>query len=145
VFSVIGGYVAKREGQLVRAVLADGRTWIYDPEDANGAWLFAVQRCGDFAETAFRAVEEINQDGTVIVRLPVPCRPASPRRRQLRILNASPRRACGRPQLSTIRQRSVEPRHRHMHWRRLCLMLEIAWAVFGELAAQPNGLASRQS
>ncbi len=108
---MIGGYVAKREGQLVRAVLADGRTWIYDPEDANGAWLFAVQRCGDFAETAFRAVEEINQDGTVIVRLPVPGRPASPRRRQLRILNASPRRACGRPKLSTIRQRSVEHRN----------------------------------
>ena len=76
VFSVIGGYVAKREGQLVRAVLADGRTWIYDAQ--NGAWLFAVQRCGDFGGTALRAVEEINQDRTVIARLPVPASPNLP-------------------------------------------------------------------
>ena len=76
VFSVIGGYVAKREGQLVRAVLADGRTWIYDAQ--NGAWLFAVQRCGDFGGTALRAVEEINPDRTVIARLPVPAAPKLP-------------------------------------------------------------------
>ena len=78
VFSVVGGYVAQRERQLVRAVLADGRTWIYDAEDADGAWLFAVQRCGDFRGTAFRAVEEINRDGTVIARLPVPAAPNLP-------------------------------------------------------------------
>jgi hypothetical protein len=71
-FSVIGGYVADRMGQLVRAVLADGRTWIYDAQDADGAWLFAVQRCGEFGGTALRAVEEINRDGTVIARLPIP-------------------------------------------------------------------------
>jgi hypothetical protein len=72
VFSVIGGYVADRMRQMVRAVLADGRTWIYDAQDADGAWLFAVQRCGDFGGTALRAVEEINPDGTVIARLQVP-------------------------------------------------------------------------
>ena len=58
-------------GQVVRAVLADGRTWTYDATDADGAWLFAVQRCGDFPGTALRAVEELNQHGTVIARLPV--------------------------------------------------------------------------
>ena len=78
VFSVIGGYVADRMHQLVRAVLADGRTWIYDATDADGAWLFAVQRCGNFAGTALRAVEEINPDGTVIARLPVPAAPRLP-------------------------------------------------------------------
>jgi hypothetical protein len=78
VFSVIGGYVADRMHQLVRAVLADGRTWIYDAQDADGAWLFAVQRCGDFNGTALRAVEEISQDGTVIARLPVPAVPNLP-------------------------------------------------------------------
>jgi len=78
VFSVIGGYVADRMRQLVRAVLADGRTWTYDAQDADGAWLFAVQRCGDFNGTALRAVEEINQDGTVIARLPVPAAPDLP-------------------------------------------------------------------
>ena len=72
VFSVVGGYVATRMGELVRAVLANGRTWIYDAEDADGAWLFAVQRCGDYRGTAFRAVEEISPDGHVIARLPVP-------------------------------------------------------------------------
>jgi len=79
-FSVIGGYVARRMGQLVRAVLADGRTWIYDAQNADGAWLFAVQRCGDFAGTAIRAVEEINPAGQVIARLPVPAaaHPVSP-------------------------------------------------------------------
>ncbi len=76
VFSVIGGYVAKGEGQLVRAVLADGRTWIYDAQ--NGAWLFAVQRCGDFPGTAIRAVEEINPAGAVIARLPTPAAPHLP-------------------------------------------------------------------
>jgi hypothetical protein len=76
VFSVIGGYVAKGEGQLVRAVLADGRTWIYDVQ--NGAWLFAVQRCGDFPGTAFRAVEELNQARHVIARLPVLAAPHLP-------------------------------------------------------------------
>jgi len=75
VFSVIGGYVARRMGQLVRAVLADGRTWIYGADDADGAWMFAVQRCGDFAGTAIRAVEEINPAGRVIARLPVPAAP----------------------------------------------------------------------
>jgi hypothetical protein len=64
--------------QLVHAVLADGRAWIYDAQNADGAWLFAVQRCGDFAGTAVRAVEEINQDGTVIARLPVPRTPNLP-------------------------------------------------------------------
>ena len=78
VFSVVGGYVAHRERELVRAVLSDGRTWIYDAEDADGAWLFAVQRCGDFRGTALRAVEEINHDGTVIARLPVPAAPHLP-------------------------------------------------------------------
>ena len=78
VFTVIGGYVADRMGQLVRAVLADGRTWIYDAGNADGAWLFAVQRCGDFAGTALRAVEEISPDGTVIARLPVPAAPHAP-------------------------------------------------------------------
>lgn len=72
VFSVIGGYVAHWNGQLVRAILADGRTWIYDPEDGNGTWLFAVQRCGDFRGTALRAVEEINRAFQVIAHLPVP-------------------------------------------------------------------------
>jgi len=78
VFSVIGGYVAFRMRQLVRAVLANGRTWIYDAGNADGAWLFAVQRCGDFGGTALRAVEEINPDGTVIARLPVPAAPNLP-------------------------------------------------------------------
>ena len=50
-------------GQVVRAVL-DGRTWTYDATDADGAWLFAVQRCGDFPGTALLEVEEVNQDGT---------------------------------------------------------------------------------
>jgi hypothetical protein len=72
VFSVIGGYVAHWNGQLVRAILADGQTWIYDPEDGNGSWLFAVQRCGNFRGTAFRAVEEINRAFRVIAHLPVP-------------------------------------------------------------------------
>ena len=71
VFTVIGGYLARRMGQVVRAVLADGRTWTYDATDADGAWLFAVQRCRDFPGTALRAVEELNQHGTVIARLPV--------------------------------------------------------------------------
>jgi hypothetical protein len=78
VFTVIGGYVADRMHELVRAVLADGRTWIYDATDADGAWLFAVQRCGNFAGTALRAVEEISQDGTVIARLPVSTAPHLP-------------------------------------------------------------------
>jgi hypothetical protein len=78
VFTVIGGYIADRMRRLVRAVLADGRTWIYDAGNADGAWLFAVQRCGDFAGTALRAVEEINQDGTVIARLAVPAAPNLP-------------------------------------------------------------------
>jgi hypothetical protein len=75
VFSVIGAYVADRMRRLVRAVLADGRTWIYDAQNADGAWLFVVQRCGDFAGTAIRAVEEINQPGRVITRQPVPAAP----------------------------------------------------------------------
>jgi hypothetical protein len=75
VFTVIGGYVARRMGDLVRAVLADGRTWLYDAGNADGAWLFAVQRCGDYASTAIRAVEEINPAGQVIARLPVPAAP----------------------------------------------------------------------
>jgi len=75
VFTVIGGYVARRMGDLVRAVLADGRTWLYDAQNADGAWLFAVQRCGDFAGTAIRTVEEINPAGRVIARLPVPATP----------------------------------------------------------------------
>jgi hypothetical protein len=78
VFSVIGGYVADRMHQLVRAVLADGRTWTYDAQDADGAWLFAVQRCGDFSGTAPRSVDEINPDGTMITRLPVPAEPNLP-------------------------------------------------------------------
>jgi hypothetical protein len=72
VFSVIGGHDANRTRDIVRAVLADGRTWEYDARDADGIWLFAVQRCGNFAGTALRSVEEINQKGTVIARLPVP-------------------------------------------------------------------------
>jgi hypothetical protein len=72
VFSVIGGYVAHRMGDLVRAILADGRTWIYDAQDADGAWLFAVQRCGDFGGTALRAVEEISPAGKVIAHLAIP-------------------------------------------------------------------------
>jgi hypothetical protein len=37
VFSVTGEYVAKLQGQLARAVLADGRTWIYDAQkDPDG-------------------------------------------------------------------------------------------------------------
>lgn len=72
VFSVIGGCVAHREGQLVRAVLADGQTQIYDAEGAGGAWLFAVQRCGHYPGTALRTVEEITRTGKVIARLPVP-------------------------------------------------------------------------
>jgi hypothetical protein len=72
VFSVVGGYVAHREGQLVRAILADGQTQIYDASDADGAWLFAVQRCGNYPGTAFRAVEEITPQGTVIASLPIP-------------------------------------------------------------------------
>lgn len=76
VFSAIGGYVAHREGELVRAVLADGQTQIYDPEDADGRWLFAVQRCGNYPGTAFRAVQEISPAGAVIARLPIPA--ASP-------------------------------------------------------------------
>ena len=77
VFTVIAGYVAEPESQLVRAVLADGRTWIYDAQ--NGAWLFAVQRCGDFDGTSgLREVQEVNPDGTVIARLPVPATPSLP-------------------------------------------------------------------
>ncbi len=71
VFSVIAGYAASREGQLVRAALADGRTWIYQVQ--NGAWLFAVQRCGDFTGTALRSVQEIAAPaGPVTARLRVP-------------------------------------------------------------------------
>lgn len=72
VFSVIAGYAAHRDGQLVRAILADGQTQIYDPEDADGAWLFAVQRCGNYPGTAVRAAEEISPAGTVIASLPIP-------------------------------------------------------------------------
>lgn len=77
VFSVIAGYVAHRDGQLVRAILADGQTQIYDPEDADGAWLFAVQQCGNYPGTAFRAVEEISPAGAVIASLPIPAVSAS--------------------------------------------------------------------
>ena len=72
VFSVVGGYVARGEGELVRAILADGQTQIYDAGSANGAWLFAVQRCGDDPGTAFRAVDEITPQGAVIASLPIP-------------------------------------------------------------------------
>jgi len=37
VFSAIGGYVAHRMHQLDRAVLADGRTWLHDAQNADGA------------------------------------------------------------------------------------------------------------
>ena len=72
VFSVIGGHVANRTRDDVRAVLADGRTWDYDARDTDGTWLFAVQRCGNFAGTALRSVQEINLKGALIARLPVP-------------------------------------------------------------------------
>lgn len=75
VFSVIGGYVAHRMRDLVRAVLTDGRTWIYDAQNADAMWLFAVQRCGDYTGTALRKVQEINPAGRVIATLPVPAVP----------------------------------------------------------------------
>jgi hypothetical protein len=75
IFSVIAGYVVRPNLRLVRAVLADGRSWIYDPTAGNGGWLFAVQRCGDYRGTAFRAVEELNRAGRVMRRLPIPAAP----------------------------------------------------------------------
>jgi hypothetical protein len=74
-FSVIGGYVAHRMGDLVRAVLADGRTWLYDAQNADAMWLFAVQRCGDYRGTALKKVQEINPSGTVIATVTVPAVP----------------------------------------------------------------------
>jgi hypothetical protein len=82
VFTVISGYVARRMGQLVRAVLADGRTWLYDAQNADGAWLFAVQRCGDFAGAAIRAVDG-GQPGRPGDRPAAGPRRRAPRRRRL--------------------------------------------------------------
>jgi hypothetical protein len=75
IFSVVAGYVARPNGHLVRAVLADGQSWIYDPTAGNGGWLFAVQRCGDYRGTAFRVVEELNRAGRVMYRIPIPGTP----------------------------------------------------------------------
>ncbi len=70
VFAVVAGYLDGRN-RIVRAVLADGQTQIYDPEVSDGAWLFAVQRCGNYNGTALRAIQEITKDGTVVASLPV--------------------------------------------------------------------------
>ncbi len=78
VFTPIAGYVARPNGHLVRAVLADGQSWIYDPTAGNGAWLFAVQRCSDYRGTAFRAVEVLNRAAQVIYRSPIPAAPHLP-------------------------------------------------------------------
>jgi len=76
VFSVVAGYVAHRMHDLVRAVLANGRSWTYDAQNADAMWLFAVQRCGDYPGTALRKVQEINAAGRVIATLPVPADPS---------------------------------------------------------------------
>jgi hypothetical protein len=72
--------VANWNDQLVRAILADGQTEIYDPRDGDAAWLFVVQRCGDYPGTAPKAIEEITTTGAVIARLPVPATPNLPAR-----------------------------------------------------------------
>jgi hypothetical protein len=72
VFTVIAGHVARWNFQLVRAILADGRTWVYDPRDGNASWLFVIQRCGKFQGTMPRAIEEITITGAVIAKLPIP-------------------------------------------------------------------------
>lgn len=70
VFSAVAGHVDDRT-TLVRLTLANGDTQMYDADDANRSWLFAVQRCGDVAGTAPVSVAEIDRDGHEIERLPL--------------------------------------------------------------------------
>jgi hypothetical protein len=79
VFSVIAGYL-DGPNRLVRAVLADGQAQVYDPRATNGAWLFAVQRCGNYPGTALRAIQEITPDNAIVATLTVPATtsPATP-------------------------------------------------------------------
>jgi len=79
-FTVVAGHVAGWDFQLVRAILADGKTWIYDPRDGNASWMFIIQRCGDYRGTMPRTIEEITMTGHVLARLPVPAAagPAKP-------------------------------------------------------------------
>ena len=76
VFAVVAGHIdgpfdAPRV--LVHVVLANGDTMTFDPDEDNRAWVFPIQRCGDFAGTLPVAVEEVKYDGeTVIDRLSVP-------------------------------------------------------------------------
>jgi hypothetical protein len=58
VFTVIAGYVPGREQNQLKITLADGETESY-PADPNGAWLFAIQRCGNVAGTAIRSVTPV--------------------------------------------------------------------------------------
>jgi hypothetical protein len=71
-FTVVAGHVAGWDFQLVRAILADGKTWIYDPRDGNASWMFIIQRCGNYRGTMPRTIEEITMTGHVLARLPVP-------------------------------------------------------------------------
>jgi hypothetical protein len=79
-FTVIAGHVARWDSELVRATLADGQTWIYDPRDGNASWVFVIQRCGDYRGTTPKAIEEITMSGAVIAKLPIPATaaPAKP-------------------------------------------------------------------
>lgn len=76
VFAVVAGHIAgafDSPRNLVRLVLANGDTMTFDPDEDNRAWVFPVQRCGDFTGTLPVAVEAVKYDNeTVIDRLPVP-------------------------------------------------------------------------
>jgi hypothetical protein len=76
VFAVVAGHIAgpfDAPRYLVRVILDNGRSQIFDPDEDNRAWVFPVQRCGDFAGTLPVAVEAVKFDGeTVIDRLAVP-------------------------------------------------------------------------
>lgn len=76
VFAVVAGHIDgpfDSPGYLVRVLLANGDSMLFDPDQDNRAWIFPVQRCGDFTGTLPVAVEEVKLDNkTVVDRLPVP-------------------------------------------------------------------------
>ena len=73
VFAVVAGHISgpfDAPRNLVRVDLANGDSQTFDPDEDNRAWLFPVQRCGDFAGTV---PVEVKYDGTTVMeRLPVP-------------------------------------------------------------------------
>lgn len=75
VFTVVAGYVHTREHYLVRASLENGKQQIYDAADADGAWMFAVQRCGDIDGTAIHSVTEVRYRRGVVKTIEAPSEP----------------------------------------------------------------------